>query len=111
MMMQLIVLIACVIQGEAGGLGNPAMFMVADTMAYRYETTQNWDDVLKYYYGYNPEPSEFATTLATHLVNKPWKSVFQCPFAYSDSDRYTQGWSEGDYTYKTLHLKQDWPGE
>ena len=110
-MKQLIVLIACVIQGEAGGLGEIGMFMVADTMAYRYETSQNWDDVLKYYYGYNSEPSDFATSLATRLVTDPWKSFFQCPFAYSDQDRYTQKWPVGNYTYKSLHLKQSWPGK
>jgi hypothetical protein len=99
--MALILLIASILQGEAGPMGNGAMYAVADTMLYRYQETQSWDDVLRYYYG-RDDPSPSAISIATQMVTRPWNPILNCRYVYSERDRIRMGWDKGKYIY-TVH--------
>jgi hypothetical protein len=97
----LILLIAMILQGEAGSVSDLAMYAVADTMLYRhsqytikgYTNERAWNLTLRSYYG-REEPSEFALEIADRMINSPWDSVFSCAYAYSNSDAYNQGWTD-----------------
>ena len=74
-------------EGEAGVLGAPGMYLVADSMLARLESPDhpdNWEGVLEAYYGSAP-PSPSALAIAAQAVWAPWRSRGM-PFCVSRED-------------------------
>lgn len=87
MLWALILTVAMTLEGEAGVLGEPGMYAVADTMLCRLESPaypDDWPAVLNAYYGTAP-PSEQAIAIATEAVMAPWPSQGY-PYALSRED-------------------------
>jgi len=114
--MVLVLAVAAVLQGEAGGIGPSGMEAVADTMLARRQSPQyggTWEEVLEAYYA-TDEPGADAIAIAYAAVMYPWTPQ-KYVYAYSDEDRRTRHWRVGDKTIDSpsgrLHLSEEWPGE
>ncbi len=101
--------IACILQGEAGGMGYKGMYLVADTMLGHRAKGESWDATLGHYYAYKAPPSREAMQLAERTLTRPWKSSGRL-YAYSEEDRIRQGWPKGSFIYSingfTLHTSE-----
>ena len=84
--------VAMTLEGEAGVMGTPGMYLVADSMLARVESPEHpdaWQDVLTAYYGSAP-PSELALAIAYTAVTRPWPSRGM-PYAVSREDALRLG--------------------
>ena len=83
----LVLAVAMALEGEAGVMGAPGMYLVADSMLARVESPDHpdaWSDVLAGYYASAP-PSADALVLAYAAVTMPWPSLGM-PYCVSAAD-------------------------
>ena len=113
----LIYMIACILQGEAGAMGEIGMIAVADTMLSRRECPEfprDWDSILSAYNAYDPSPSQEALAIAFRMIVSPWKPLGYV-YVYSESDRRHMGWRRGEKIVEAngfrLNLSKSWPGD
>lgn len=114
----LVLVVASVLSGECGPVGNGCEHLVATTMANRLADDRwpdNLDGVLEAYYGSAPA-TPTSLRWAMQLVAHPQSLVVRggyC-YAYSDADRARMGWREGETVIwgggVRLHLSGEWPG-
>lgn len=108
-----VVLLATILQGEAGLFGTDGMELVAGTMSCRYAEVESWSDVTKYYYG-RQTPTFESFNVAQQLFDEPGKFCQGYHFVYSRSDRLRMGWGQGDLVVKVsgleLNLSESYPG-
>lgn len=111
-------LLSQIIQGEAGGMGNPGMMAVADTLSKRiWQDGHDMERIAREYYG-RATPSKFAELLAELIVGGELPDS-DCAFIYSRADVDTGGYPPADYRIirgeggdgNELHLYERWPVE
>ena len=65
-----VVLLATILQGEAGLFGTEGMELVAGTMSCRYVEVESWPEVTRYYYGRQTLTTE-SFAIAQRLFDEP----------------------------------------
>ena len=115
--LSLLSLLASIIAGECGQVGQGCELEVARTMANRLQAPEfpaTLGNVASAYYG-RGEPTRASTMAATALLVAPWGLADgRYVFTYGDIDRHNQGWRRGDLVLcrdgQCVHFAVTWPG-
>jgi hypothetical protein len=107
--------VAMALEGEAGVLGAPGMYLVADSMLARLESPEHpdeWEGVLDAYYASAP-PSSSALAIAARAVTSPWESRGM-PYCVSREDAARLGLRVDEWYCQQdtcLGLAREWERE